>query len=45
VRSTRLCPFDKEPCAYVDSCDDALSLVFGFDMVENGSCSRAIFRK
>jgi hypothetical protein len=44
VRSVRLCPFDSLPCAYVDCCDDVLSLYFGFDMVEGGSCSRAVYK-
>jgi len=39
-----VCPFDKKPCAYVSSCDDVLSLYFGFDMVEGVSCSRAVFK-
>ena len=44
VSSEDVCPFDKEPCAYVSSCDDALSLVFGFDFREGASCPRAFFK-
>jgi len=36
------CPLDGEPCGFVSSCDDVLSLVFGFDMVETVSCPRAV---
>jgi hypothetical protein len=39
-----LCPFDDLPCEYVNSCDDALSLRLGFDMVEGDSCSRAVWK-
>jgi hypothetical protein len=36
-----VCPFDKQPCSIVGSCDDALSLIMGVDCVEGKSCSRA----
>jgi hypothetical protein len=36
-----LCPFDKLPCEFVDSCDDVLSLQTGFDMIEEGHCPRS----
>ena len=44
VSSKDVCPFDKEPCEYVSSCDDVLSLVFGFDLREGASCPRAVFK-
>ena len=45
VRSVRLYPFDHLPCAYVEDCDDALSLVFGFNVVEDdNSCPRAVYK-
>ena len=39
-----ICPFDSLPCAYVSCCDDVLSLYLGFNMIEDGSCSRAVFK-
>jgi len=44
VRSVSNCPFDKEPCAYVSSCDDVLSLTFGLDLREDASCPRAVVK-
>ena len=44
VRSEDVCPFDGLPCKFVHSCDDALSLRIGFDVVEGASCSRAVFK-
>ena len=44
VRSVDVCPFDGLPCKYVSSCDDVLSLVFGFDVVEGASCTRAVYK-
>ena len=44
VGSKDICPFDKKPCAYVSSCDDALSLAFGIDLREGRSCPRAVFK-
>jgi len=44
VRSDDVCPFDKEPCGFASSCDDALSLALGIDMREGGSCPRAVFK-
>jgi len=29
---------------FVSSCDDVLSLVFGFDLREDASCPRAVFK-
>ena len=44
VRSVDLCPFDGLPCEFVHSCDDALSLFTGVDIVEGGSCPRAVYK-
>jgi len=44
ISSKDVCPFDKKPCAYVSSCDDALSLAFGIDLHEGASCRRAVFK-
>jgi len=44
VRSVSLCPFDGLPCDHVESCDDALSLRVGFDVVEGDSCTRAVYK-
>jgi hypothetical protein len=35
-----LCPIIHEPCDYVESCDDVLSLRVGVDCVEGASCPR-----
>ena len=39
-----ICPFDSLPCAYVSSCDDALSWRIGFVIGEGSPCSRAVFK-
>ena len=44
ISSKDVCPYDKEPCEFVSSCDDALSLALGIDMREGGSCPRAVFK-
>lgn len=44
VKVVSVCPFDDLPCDFVDSCDDALSLRFGVDMVKGDSCPRAVRR-
>lgn len=41
---SNVCPFDGLPCGHVNDCDDALSLVTGFDWVEGSSCGRAVRR-
>jgi len=45
--SEGVCPIDKQPCKFVSSCDDVLSLAFGLDLREGASCPRAVayFRK
>ena len=40
--SEGVCPIDKEPCGFVSSCDDVLSLALGVDMHEGVSCPRAV---
>jgi len=40
--SEGICPIDKEPCGFVSSCDDVLSLAFGLDLREGASCPRAV---
>jgi len=40
--SEGVCPIIKEPCGFVSSCDDVLSLALGRDMVETVSCPRAV---
>ncbi len=42
--NVKICPYDNLPCAFVDSCDDVLSLLSGLHVVEGSSCSRAVFR-
>jgi len=40
--SVSICPFDKNPCHYVESCDDVLALRWG--LVIPFHCSRAVFK-
>jgi len=43
-RGVEVCPFDGLPCKYVNSCDDVLTLRFGFVIGESEPCSRAVYK-